>query len=89
MPPPPLLADHYYHIYNRGINSGTVFFEERTSVFSETVQPAYFSDCQNLRLLPDEKTIFIFCFLRMGGVVLPYIRYVPKKLEPKNVYANF
>ena len=24
----PLLADHYYHIYNRGNNNGNLFFEE-------------------------------------------------------------
>ncbi len=24
----PLLADHYYHIYNRGNNGGNLFFEE-------------------------------------------------------------
>jgi hypothetical protein len=27
--PPPLFFDTYYHIYNRGINRGNIFFEER------------------------------------------------------------
>jgi REP element-mobilizing transposase RayT len=27
--PVPLLYDTYYHIYNRGVNRGNIFFEER------------------------------------------------------------
>jgi len=55
MPPPPLLADHYYHIYSRGINSGTVFFEERNY--------RYFLKLYSQHIFPIAKT-YAYCLMK-------------------------
>ena len=51
----PLLADHYYHIYNRGNNGGNLFFEERNY--------QYFFKLYIQHIFPIAKT-YAYCLMK-------------------------
>ncbi|MCK4492817.1 MAG: hypothetical protein KAU26_02075 [Methylococcales bacterium] len=51
----PLLADHYYHIYNRGINGVDLFFEERNY--------CYFLKLYAQHIYPIAKT-YAYCLMK-------------------------
>jgi hypothetical protein len=52
--PPPLRYDTYYHIYNRGVNRGSIFFEERNC--------EYFLKLYEKHIAPVADT-FAYCLL--------------------------
>jgi len=51
----PLLANHYYHIYNRGNNGGDIFFEERNY--------QYFFKLYRQYIFPIAKT-YAYCLMK-------------------------
>jgi hypothetical protein len=53
--PTPLLYDTYYHIYNRGVNRGNIFFEERNYDLFLKLYEKYLSAVTDL---------FVYCMLK-------------------------
>jgi REP element-mobilizing transposase RayT len=80
----PLVPGQYYHVYNRGVNRGDIFFEQRNY--------GYFLDLYNRYLVPVAET-FAYCLLRNHFHFLVRIRPASSQagglLEPRAVSRAF